>query len=418
MTTKKTAFLLPFILVTSLFFLWGIANNLNGILIPHLRKALQLSNMQSTFVDTAVYLAYFLAAIPAGIILKKFGYKKGIITGLLVFAVGAFLFIPAANSRTYEVFLIGLFIIGCGLTILETAANPYATKLGDPESATARLNLAQSFNGLAAFLAPVMGTMFILSGKEYSQEEMALMSEVDKIAYLSGEAASVKMPYMLLGFFLVAIAILFFVNKFPEFKEEEEGAASGSLADALKHKHLVWAVVAQLFYVGAQVCVTSFFVRMAISGGGVDEKTAGYYLGIYGLLFMVGRFAGTFMMRFIAPAKLLSIYSVACIFLSLVAIYADGQYVVLALGGLGFFMSIMFPTIFSLGIKDMKENTKPASSLIVMAIIGGAIFPVIMGRIIDGANDNIQIGYAVPMVCFLVVLYFGLKGHQPQKTAA
>lgn len=412
MTTKKPAYLLPFVLVTSLFFLWGIANNLNGILIPHLRKALELSNMQSTFVDTAVYLAYFLAAIPAGMILKKFGYKKGIITGLLVFALGSFLFIPAANSRTYEIFLIGLFIIGCGLTILETAANPYATKLGDPKSATARLNLAQSFNGLAAFLAPVMGTMFILSGKEYSQEEMTLMSEVDKISYLSGEAASVKMPYMLLGFFLVAIAIIFFVNKFPEFKEEEEGAQSGSLGEALKHKHLVWAVVAQLFYVGAQVCVTSFFVRMAISGGGVDEKTAGYYLGIYGLLFMVGRFAGTFMMRFIAPEKLLSIYSVACILLSLVAIYAAGQYVVLALGGLGFFMSIMFPTIFSLGIKEMKENTKPASSLIVMAIIGGAIFPVIMGRIIDGANDNIQIGYTVPMVCFLVVLYFGLSGHK------
>jgi FHS family L-fucose permease-like MFS transporter len=418
MTTKKTAYLLPFILVTSLFFLWGIANNLNGILIPHLRKALQLTNMQSTFVDTAVYLAYFLAAIPAGIILKKFGYKKGIITGLLVFATGAFLFIPAANSRTYEIFLLGLFIIGCGLTILETAANPYATKLGDAESATARLNLAQSFNGLAAFLAPVMGTMFILSGKEYSQEEMAIMSEVDKIAYLSGEAASVKMPYMLLGFFLVGIAILFFVNKFPEFKEEEEGTSAGSLGDALKQKHLVWAVIAQLFYVGAQVCVTSFFVRMAISGGGVDEKTAGYYLGIYGLLFMVGRFAGTAMMRFISPAKLLSLYSFACILLSLVAIYADGQYVVIALGGLGFFMSIMFPTIFSLGIKDMKENTKPASSLIVMAIIGGAIFPVIMGNIIDNANDNIQIGYTVPMVCFLVVLYFGLKGHQPQKTAA
>jgi FHS family L-fucose permease-like MFS transporter len=260
-----------------------------------------------------------------------------------------------------------------------------------------------------------MGTMFILSGKEYSQEELAIISEVDKIAYLSGEAASVKMPYMLLGFFLVGIAILFFVNKFPEFKEEEEGTSAGSLGDALKQKHLVWAVIAQLFYVGAQVCVTSFFVRMAISGGGVDEKTAGYYLGIYGLLFMVGRFAGTAMMRFISPAKLLSIYSVACILLSLVAIYADGQYVVIALGGLGFFMSIMFPTIFSLGIKDMKENTKPASSLIVMAIIGGAIFPVIMGKIIDNANDNIQIGYTVPMVCFLVVLYFGLKGHQPQK---
>jgi FHS family L-fucose permease-like MFS transporter len=415
MTTKKTtAYLIPFILVTSLFFLWGIANNLNGILIPHLRKALQLTNMQSTFVDTAVYLAYFLAAIPAGIILKKFGYKKGIISGLILFSIGAFLFIPAANSRTYEVFLTGLFILGCGLTILETAANPYATKLGDPEGATQRLNFAQSFNGLAASVGPFIGTIFILSGKEYSAEELSLMQDAERIAYLSGEAASVKMPYMILGIFLLVIAVIFLVNKFPEFKEEEAGGETGSISGAIKHRHLKWAVIAQLFYVGAQVCVTSFFVRMAITGGGVDEKTAGYYLGIYGLLFMIGRFAGTIFMRFIAPAKLLSIYAIACILLSLVAIYADGQYVVVALGGLGFFMSIMFPTIFSLGIQDLKEHTKPASSLIVMAIIGGAIFPVIMGKIIDNANDNIQIGYSVPLLCFLVVLYYGLKGHQPK----
>ncbi len=411
---NKKSFLLPFILVTSLFFLWGVANNLNGILIPHLRKALQLTNMQSTFVDTAVYLAYFLAAIPAGMILKKFGYKKGIIIGLLVFSAGAFLFVPAANSRTYSVFLTGLFIIGCGLTLLETAANPYATKLGDPESATARLNLAQAFNGLATFLAPIVGTIFILSGKGYSNEQLALMGETEKIAYLTSEAASVKMPYMLLAIFLIAIAIVFMVNKFPEFKEEEE-ATEGSLSDALKHKHLVWAVIAQLFYVGAQVCVTSFFVRMAMSGGGVDEKTAGYYLGVYGLLFMGGRFGGTLLMKFIQPAKLLAIYSIACILLSFAAIYADGKNVVLALGGLGFFMSIMFPTIFSLGIQDMKENTKPASSLIVMAVIGGAIFPVIMGNIIDRFNDNIQLGYTVPLVCFFVVLYFALKGHKHKK---
>ena len=417
MTNKKTSYLIPFILVTSLFFLWGIANNLNGILIPHLRKALQLSNMQSTFVDTAVYLAYFLAAIPSGMILKKFGYKKGIIAGLLVFSLGAFLFIPAANTRTYEVFLLGLFIIGCGLTMLETAANPYATKLGDAENATSRLNLAQSFNGLAAFIAPLIGTIFILSGKEYSADELSAMTEADKLTYLSNEAASVKMPYMILGGFLILIAILFLVFKFPEFKEEEDDNKTGSIASALKHKHLVWAAVAQLFYVGAQVCVTSFFVRMAISGGGVDEKTAGYYLGVYGLLFMTGRFIGTILMRYINPAKLLAIYSLLCIILSLVAIYADGKNVVLALGGLGFFMSIMFPTIFSLGIKDLKENTKPAASLIVMAIIGGAIFPVIMGKIIDNFNDNIQVGYSVPLICFFVVLYFGLKGHKPKLSA-
>jgi FHS family L-fucose permease-like MFS transporter len=412
MKENKPNYLVPFVLVTCLFFMWGFANNLNGILIPHLRKALQLSNMQSTFVDTAVYLAYFLGAIPAGLVLKKFGYKKGIILGLLVFSLGAFLFVPAANSRTYGIFLLGLFIIGIGLTILETAANPYATKLGDAKDATTRLNLAQSFNGLAAFLAPMVGTIFILSGKEYSSEELNLLPEVEKIAYLTSEAASVKMPYTILGVFLLVIAVLFMVLKFPEFKEEDQGETTGSIAGALKHKHLTWAVIAQLFYVGAQVCVTSFFVRMAISGGGVDEKTAGYYLGIYGILFMVGRFLGTFIMKYLAPAKLLSIYAAMCILLSLVSVYADGKNVVLALGGLGFFMSIMFPTIFSLGINGLKENTKPASSLIVMAIIGGAIFPVIMGYIIDNSNDNIQVGYWVPLVCFIVVLYYGLVGHK------
>lgn len=404
------------ILVTSLFFLWGISNNLNGILIPHLRKALQLSNMQSTFVDTAVYFAYFLSAIPAGWVLKRYGYRKGIITGLLVFSMGAFLFIPAANTRQYEVFLLGLFIIGCGLTLLETAANPYATKLGDPAKATARLNLAQSFNGLAAFLAPVIGTMFILSGKEYSAEELSAMAEAERLSYLAGEAASVKMPYLLLGGFLVLIAILFAVNQLPEFREEE-GSEGGSLRGALRHPHLVWAVVAQLFYVGAQVCVTSFFVRAAIEGGGVDEKTAGYYLGIYGLLFMVGRFAGTALLSFARPAVLLSTYAVACILLSGVAIYADGQYVVLALGGLGFFMSIMFPTIFSLGIEGLGEDTKPASALIVMSIIGGAVFPVLMGDIIDRNGDDIQMGYTVPLACYFVVLYFGLHGYKPKQTA-
>jgi FHS family L-fucose permease-like MFS transporter len=414
MKTEKNNYLLPFILVTSLFFLWGISNNLTGILIPHLRKALQLTNTQSTFVDTAVYLAYFLTAIPAGLILNKFGYKKGIISGLLVFSLGAFLFIPAANTRTFEIFLLGLFTIGCGLTILETAANPYASKLGDPDGATTRLNLAQSFNGLAAFLAPMIGTLFILSGKEYSESELSLMLEVDKIAYLTSEAASVKLPYLILGGFLLLFAIVFMILKFPEFKEENKTNTSGSVGKALKQKHLLWAIITQFFYVGAQVCVTSFFVRMAISGGGVDEKTAGYYLGVYGLLFMSGRFIGTIIMRYIPPAKLLAIYALLCILLSCVAIYTDGKNVVLALGGLGFFMSIMFPTIFSLGIKDLNENTKPASSLIVMSIIGGAIFPVIMGKIIDNSGDDIQKGYIVPLLCFFVVLYFGIKGHQPK----
>jgi FHS family L-fucose permease-like MFS transporter len=410
-----SGYALPLALVTSLFFLWGIAHNLNGILIPHLRKALQLSNTQSTLVDTADFLAYFLTAIPAGLLIKRFGYRKSFITGLLVFSLGAFLFVPAANTQTYEIFLTGLFIIGCGLTILETAANPYATKLGSSETATARLNLAQSFNGLATFVAPMLGTMFILSGKEYSAQEMAAMAEPDRIAYLTSEASSVKLPYMLLGGLLLLIAVVFAASKLPEFKEDESDD-KGSLSGAWAFPHLRWAVVTQFFYVGAQVCVTSFFVRVAKTGAGVDEKLAGYYLGIYGIIFMIGRFVGTFLMRYFKAPKLLSIYAAVCTLLSVVAIIADGKFVVFALFGLGFFMSIMFPTIFSLGIQNVKEHTKPASSLIVMAIIGGALLPVIMGYIIDRTGDNIQIGYTVPLVCYLFVLYFGMKGHKQTKT--
>jgi len=420
MTTKKTtAYLIPFILVTSLFFLWGIANNLNGILIPHLRKALQLTNMQSTFVDTAVYLAYFSAAIPAGIFLKKYGYKKGIIFGLLLFSAGALLFIPAANVRAYEIFLLGYFIIGFGLTFLETAANPYVTRLGDPEGATQRINLAQSFNGLAAALGPAMGTIFILSGKEYAADEWQQLDTAAQTAYLTTEAAAVKIPYLVIGLTVLAIAIVFMRYNFPEVNDQENnnGAGEGSIRTALQQKHLRWAVIAQFFYVGAQISFTSFFIRVAIKNGGLDEKTAGYYFSIlWGVLFMAGRFSGTFLMKYIAPNRLLSLYALICLILSVMVMQAEGIMIMVALGGLSFFMSIMFPTIFSLGIKDMGKDTKPASSLIIMSIIGGAIFPVIMGYIIDQTGDNLQLGYIVPLIGYAVVLYFGLFGYKPQKS--
>lgn len=405
-------YLVPFILVTSLFFLWGFVHTLDGILIPQLRKALQLSNKQSTLVDVAVFFAYFVMAIPAGLILKKWGYKTGIIAGLVFFAFGVFLFIPAANSQTYSIFLTGLFILGCGLAILETAANPYASVLGDPKTSATRLNFAQSFNGLATFVAPFVGSIFILSGKNFTPEQLAAMPELERIAYLTSEADAVKMPYTVLGISLLVITIAFYFAKFPEIKEKDESESSGGVLKAFKHSHLTWAVIAQLFYVGAQVCVTSFFIRAAMKGGGIDEKTAAYYFGIYGLLFMIGRFAGTFFMRFIKPEKLLALYTLICIILSLVAINVEGKLVVYALGGLGFFMSIMFPTIFSLGIKGLGADTKSGSSLIVMAIVGGALFPYIMGSMIDYYKDDIQKGYYVPLICFFFVLYFALAGYK------
>ncbi|HSU49520.1 MAG TPA: L-fucose:H+ symporter permease [Segetibacter sp.] len=344
---KKNQFLIPFILVTSLFFLWGMAHNLDSILIPHLKKACELNNRQSTLVDTAVFFAYFIMAIPAGMFLKKWGYKRGIIAGLLVFALGAFLFVPAANARSYEMFLLALFIIGCGLAVLVTAANPYAAILGPQESAHTRLNLAASFNGLAATVAPVVGTLFILSGVEYSKTELDSMTAVARNAYLSSEAAAVKMPYIILGVVLVAVAVFFYFFRLPEVKDDSRLVKPKDFFTAFKYRHLKWAVIAQFCYVGAQVCVTSFFIRMAKQGGGIDEKTAGYYLGLYGLLFMVGRFAGTFFLKFISAQKLLTLYSVLSALLCLIAILSEGGYVIYSLGALGFFMSIMFPTIFT-----------------------------------------------------------------------
>lgn len=411
-------YLLPFILITSLFFLWGMAHNLDSILIPHLKKACQLSNSQSTLIDTAVFLAYFIMAIPAGMIIKKVGYKNSIIIGLLVFAAGAFLFVPAANAQAYELFLVALFIIGCGLTILETSANPYAAILGPPESSSKRLNLAASFNGLAAMVAPIVGSLFILSGKSFTPDQMAAMPEAEKLAYLAEEAASVKMPYIVLGTILVLVAILFYFMHLPSMKPEHtEVEVKPGFFSVLKHRHLSWAVVAQFFYVGAQVCVTSFFIRMAEQGANMDEITAAYYLGLYGVLFMAGRFIGTFFLKYVKDYVLLSIYAVCCVILCAIAIYGSGISVIYALGGIGFFMSIMFPTIFALGIVGLKNNTETGSSWLVMAIVGGAILPYGMGTMIDMNHDDIQSGYLIPLLCFLIILYFGVFGHKVKKVA-
>lgn len=411
--SSSKQYLLPFILVISLFFLWGMAHNLDSFLIPHLKKACRLNNTQSVLIDTSVYLAYFLMAIPAGMILKKFGYKASMITGLVAFAAGAFLFVPAANTLSYATFLVALFIIGCGLTVLETTANPYAAVLGKPSRATWRLNLAASFNGLAAPVAGFIGTRFILSGKSYTDVQLDAMSEINRNAYLLEEGSSVKIPYIILGSVLILIAIIFCFIHFPEVKTKSiDGAAEGSFLGSLKHKHLRWAVIAQFFYVGAQVCVTSFFIRAAQQGGGLDEKSAGYFYILYGTLFMAGRFAGTAILWYIQSQKLLSAYALIAIILCLVAIFGNGEYVVYALGALGFFMSIMFPTIFGLGIQGIGDDTKPGSSWLIMSIVGGAILPVLMASIIDHYGDNIQIGYSIPLICFLVILYFGLKGYK------
>jgi len=396
----------PFILITCLFFLWGFAHNLDPILIPHLKKSLTLTTTQSTLVDSSVFVAYFIMAMPAGFIMKRWGYKMGIIAGLLLFAIGSFLFVPAANHQSYNYFLVALFIIACGLTILETAANPYASRLGDPATATQRLNLVQSFNGLAVALAPAIGARLILT-KGYSDAELATMTETARKAALAMEAYTVKTPYTILGIVLLLIAVIFYFIQLPDIRESSDHKVT--IKETLQHSHLRWAVIAQFFYVGAQVCVLSLFILYVTQSANVTEIQAADYLSIGGLAFLIGRFLGTALMRFIQPKKLLTTYAIICVALSALAIVGKGTITIYTVIAICFFMSIMFPTIFSLGIDSLGKDTEMASSLIVMSIVGGAVLPRCYGLISD-STGNIQNGYIVPLIAFAVVAYFGWKG--------
>ena len=405
-TTKK--YLVPFILITSLFFLWGFAHNLNPILIPHLKKACQLTDLQSALIDSAFFIGYFVMAIPAGIIMKKYGYKSGIILGLLLFAVGAFMFYPAAELRVFGFFLVALFIIASGLTFLETAANPYVTVLGDKSTSTMRLNFSQSFNGLAATLAPLLGGIFILSGKTLSASQEQAMSPAELDAYLANEASNVQVPYLIIGIVVLLVALIIWKVKLPEIVEEDASNSSNVAGGSIwKQSNLMLGVAAQFFYVGAQVCVSSFFIRFIGEAAGIQEKEAALYLAVALLAFMIGRFVGTFLMKYIRPHKLLAIYCVLNIILLIGAIMVGKMFSIYALIGVEFFMSIMFPTIFSLSIEGLGEQKKLGSSLVIMAVAGGAVFPLIMGKISD--SSSIQLAYIVPALCFLVVLFFAMK---------
>ena len=414
-STENKKWLFPFILVTSLFFFWGFVHNLDPILIPHLRKAFNLTDLESSLIDSSVFIAYFVMALPAGYIMRKYGYKSGIMIGLVLFGIGSILFVPAANSLQYIYFLGALFVIACGLTFLETAANPYVTILGPSESATKRLNFSQSFNGLAAFIAPAYVGPMILSGKNATQAELDSMTPTALHTHILEEAASVKMPYLILGLIILSVAVVFYFTNMPDVKDEDkEGVDGASFAGALSSMRLRWGILAQFFYVGAQVCVASFFIKMATTSAGLDEDTAAKYLGFYGLAFMIGRFAGTFFMQYIQPRKLLIIYSVITILLSVLAIIGTGMVVVYTLIAIAFFMSIMFPTIFSMGIDGLGHNTKIGSSLIVMSIVGGALLPPVLGYISD-VTGSIQNGYIVPLICFSVILLFAFNGHKTNK---
>ena len=404
----------PFALVTSLFFLWAFGVNLNDILIPHLKKAFHLSDFRSSLIQTAFFGGYFLAALPAGWLMEKIGYKRGILVGLLTCATGALLFVPAASVRLYGFFLLALFVMACGQGVLEVAANPYVTILGPPESSERRLNFAQSFNAVGAVVTPIVGAAFILTGVEYTRAQLAAMTPAQLQAYQIAEASTVKVPYLVIAGLFLLVALLIYLAHLPEVREEGEPEASdvSGLRGLLPYKHLLIGVVAQFFYVGAQVGVASFIIRFAqYSVPGIQEKHAADFLKLHLLGFMIGRFAGSAMMKKIPAPRLLSVFGGAALTCLTLVFLGSGMAPIWALVLLGFFHSIMFPTIFALSLKHLGPHTKLGSSLLVMAIIGGAVFPAIMGYISDASS--IRYAFLVPFACHLCVLYFAMWGYRP-----
>lgn len=406
-------YMVPFVLITSLFFLWAFGVNLNDVLIPRFKNAFVLSDFQSSFIQVAFFSGYFLAALPAGRLMERIGYKRGILTGLGLCAGGALLFVPASAAGTYRFFLVALFVMACGQSFLEVAANPYVTILGPNDSSERRLNLAQSFNAVGAVIAMVLG-WFILSGKEYSPEQRALWSAAREQAYRAQQASSVRLPYAAIAGIFLFVAVLIVLTHLPDVSEKGPGAAADenpSWSRVFAQKHLLKGVAAQFFYVGAQVGVGSFVIRFAQHTLGLTARAGWYYLLGHWVGFMIGRFGGSALMKRVPPARLLSTFAAGSLACAVVAIAGSGIVPVYAVVLIGFFHSIMFPTIFALGIKNLGPLTKRGSSLMVMAIIGGAVFPAIMGRISDAST--IQTAFLVPLACYAYILYFALAGYRP-----
>jgi MFS transporter, FHS family, L-fucose permease len=403
LTTKE--FLVPFILISFLFFLWGLAHGMVDTLDKHFQQILHLKKSESSMIQFALYGAYFGMAIPAGLFMKRFGYKKGIILGLTLFGSGALLIAGTTSFESFWIFLSCLFILGCGLATLETAANPYTTKLGPKDSAARRINFSQSFNGLAWVIGPLIGLYVYGNQSNVAGEKLA----------------SLILPMVIIGLVVLAVALIFLRMPLPEITEEEAGHAVVELdaeesefldVPLSKKPHFVMGVAAQFCYVAAQTGIFSYLINFVTDESQYprfDVKNGPYFLSIGFALFMIGRMSGSYMMVYLKPSRILALYSGLCIILLPIVSLNFGWLSLISLYAIFFFMSIMFPTIFALGIKDLGPQTKKAASFIVMAIVGGALFPPLMGYVSD--HYTMSIGFFAPIPLFGFILFYALKGH-------
>ncbi|MBN8803170.1 MAG: glucose/galactose MFS transporter [Lysobacteraceae bacterium SCN 69-123] len=401
---------------TTLFFMWGFLTSLNDVLIPHLKAVFELNYTRAMLVQFTFFGAYFLMSLPAGWLVAHLGYKKGIIAGLLIAAVGALGFWPSAALRTYEAFLASLFVLATGITVLQVAANPYVALLGPEQTASSRLTLAQALNSLGTTLAPLFGGFLILSTTVMSGEQIQALPVAEQVAYRAAEAQSVQGPYLGLAIALALLAVFVCLFRLPSLAEATEKADSAphTLLDALKHPHVLFGVLAIFFYVGAEVSIGSLMVNyLALpETGGMSEQRATQYVSAYWGCAMVGRFAGSWLLAQYPPRRLLAGFALANVVLLGVILAASGEVAVYGIVATGLFNSIMFPTIFSLAIERLGPLTNKASSLLIMAIVGGAVIPLLQGMLAD--RIGLHLSFVLPVACYLYIIFYGLVGSRPQ----
>jgi len=399
--------LLAFVLITSLFFMWGLANNMTDTLLSAFKRILSLTDFQTSFVQSAFYGAYFCLAIPAALLIKKFSYKTGILIGLGLFILGSLLFYPASLTIEYSHFLIALFILAGGLSILETAANPYILELGPPETATQRLNLAQSFNPIGSITGGLLSKYFILSNLNLATgEERSGMTASELKEIQSSELTAVMGPYVGVAVILLILWILIALTNMPKSKDTNELHFGASIRRLISNRNYVGAVIAQFFYIGAQIGIWSFTIRYVMVELQVNEDEAATYYIIALVIFLVCRFIFTYVMKWVAPAKLLCILSIVAGFLTLFSILSSGMSGVIALMLVSGCMSLMFPTIFGLGLQNVGEDSKLGGAGLIMAIVGGAVLTALQGQISD-MTGSINMAFLVPLCCFIIVAIYG-----------
>ena len=408
-------------LIFCLFFLWAISSNLLPTMIRQLMKTCELNTFEASFTESAYWLAYFICPIPIAMFMKRYSYRSGIIVGLLLAATGGLLFLPAAMVKSYAVYLGIFFIIATGMCFLETAANPYVTALGDPETATRRLNLAQSFNGLGAFVAAMFLSKLVLSGTTYTRDTIPVDYPGGWEGYINTETDAMKLPYLILAIILILVAVVLALQKLPKV-EEDESRTSDSTSDTqssakkklidfstLRHPHLLWGVIAQFFYNGGQTAINSLFLVYCCTYVGIDEGTATTFFGLYMLAFLAGRWIGTLLMARFAPEKMLLVYAIANIILCAVVSFLGGMAGMYCMLAISFFMSIMYPTQFSLAITGLGSQTKSGSAFLVMAIVGNACVPQLTAYIMHQNEHIYQIAYIIPMICFAFCAFYGWR---------